>query len=122
MQFVVTTLTKVPSTESQLQLGDAVQNVQPTGYRLVSNYPNPFNPSTTLRYEILENAHVQMVVYDIRGARVRELVNDLKSTGVYEVRFDASSLASGIYYVRFVATPANGMLSIVNTQKIVLMK
>jgi hypothetical protein len=125
MQFVVeTALAKQGAVagEAQSPTVDAVQVAQPVGYRLVSNYPNPFNPSTTLRYEIVENAHVQMVVYDIRGAKVKELVNDMKPSGVYEVRFDALSLASGVYYVRFVAIPANGMQCIVSTHKILLMK
>ncbi len=96
--------------------------VQPKGFRLIGNYPNPFNPSTTVQYEILDQAHVLLDVYDIRGAKVKELVNGPRSSGVHNAVFDASMFTSGVYYVRFSAIPSNGKQTAVQTIKMILMK
>jgi hypothetical protein len=66
-------------------------------YSLEQNFPNPFNPSTTIRYQIPNDGLVTLKVYDILGSEVTTLVNEQKSTGSYEVNFDASRLASGVY-------------------------
>jgi hypothetical protein len=96
--------------------------MQPTGFQLRGNYPNPFNPTTTIRYELIDNAHVQMTVYDVLGAKVEELVNGEHASGVFDVVFDASALKSGVYYVQFIATPSNGLKSVVNTRSMLLVK
>jgi len=70
---------------------------QPEDYNLFQNYPNPFNPSTTIRYSITNSELVRIKVYDILGREVKVLVNEIKQPGSYEVQFDASGLASGIY-------------------------
>lgn len=67
-----------------------------TSYSL-NNYPNPFNPSTRVRYSIKESGFVSLKVYDILGNLVKELVNEYKPAGNYSVSFDGSSLPSGIY-------------------------
>ncbi len=67
---------------------------------LAPNYPNPFNPTTTIRYEVSQTANVRMVVYNVLGRRVRTLIDQEKQPGAYTVRFDGSNLASGIYYLR----------------------
>lgn len=69
----------------------------PDGFVLHQNYPNPFNPSTKIRYEILEPSDIRLVVYDLLGQQVAELVNEFQNTGIYEADFDASNLASGTY-------------------------
>jgi len=66
-------------------------------YEVSRNFPNPFNPSTTIRYQIPEDGMVTLKVYDVLGREVKTLVNDFKTKGRYEVTFDASSLASGLY-------------------------
>lgn len=63
----------------------------------LENYPNPFNPSTQIRYSIMENSFVTLQVYDILGNKVAELVNEYKPAGKYTVNFDASNKPSGIY-------------------------
>ena len=73
------------------------ENFNVTEYDLSQNYPNPFNPSTTIRYQIPEDGMVTLMVYDILGREVKTLVNDFKTKGRYEVTFDASRLASGLY-------------------------
>jgi len=69
-------------------------------YDLAQNYPNPFNPSTTIKYQIPEDGMVTLKIYDILGKEVKTLINEQKATGRYEVKFDASDLASGIYLYR----------------------
>jgi hypothetical protein len=76
--------------------------VQPTvtTYGLYQNYPNPFNPTTKIKYQIPEDGIVSLKIYDILGKEVRTLVNEQKTMGRYEVKFDASDLASGVYIYR----------------------
>jgi len=69
----------------------------PAEFGLSNNYPNPFNPTTSIKYIITEPGFVTLKVYDILGREVSSLVNEEKETGVYEVSFDASSLSSGVY-------------------------
>ena len=69
-------------------------------YKLYQNYPNPFNPSTIISYRIAERVKVNLSVYDIKGEKIRELVNQEQEKGYYEVKFDAREskvLSSGIY-------------------------
>ena len=67
------------------------------------NYPNPFNPSSEIGYQISEFRHVTLVVYDLLGREVAVLVNEPKSPGSYEVKFDGSNLPSGVYFYRLPA-------------------
>ena len=71
---------------------------QITRFNLQQNYHNPFNPVTSIRYGIPERSSVILKVYDILGREVSILVNEEKYPGRYEVKFDASSLSSGIYF------------------------
>ncbi len=85
-------------------------------YELSQNYPNPFNPVTTINYSISSNGNVQLKVYDILGREVATLVNETKVPGNYKVNFNASNLASGVYFYRLQTG------SFVQTKKMVLMK
>lgn len=69
----------------------------PTGYELSQNYPNPFNPTTTIKFSIPEQGFVSLKVYNTIGEEVATLLDTFKGVGTYEVSFDASQLASGIY-------------------------
>ncbi len=82
----------------------------PTQFSLEQNYPNPFNPSTTIIYAIsgargqgLGASEVRMVIYDVLGREVATLVNTRQAPGSYEVKFDGSHLASGVYFYRLTA-------------------
>jgi hypothetical protein len=75
-------------------------NETPQKYTLEQNYPNPFNPVTNIKFGIPENGSVQLKVYDILGKEVAELVNEKLNAGIYEVKFDAGSLSSGIYFYK----------------------
>jgi len=67
-------------------------------FDLADNYPNPFNPSTAIRYEIGETREVTLKVYNSRGEDVETLVSQVQSAGSYEVQFNAVGLSSGIYF------------------------
>lgn len=74
----------------------------PSGYELSYNYPNPFNPTTDIQFTIPvgTNYHTSLRVYDIFGREIAVLVNGRQSAGVHTVTFDASNLASGVYFYR----------------------
>ena len=69
----------------------------PTEFSLDQNFPNPFNPTTKIRYSIPQNAHVTLKLYDILGREVMTLVNGEKSPGVYDVELNMNNYPSGIY-------------------------
>jgi PKD repeat protein len=75
----------------------------PKTYELSQNYPNPFNPVTTIKYQIPDDGLVKLIVFDVLGREVKTLVNSVQTAGVYEVRFDASDVASGVYFYKLLA-------------------
>ena len=94
-------------------------------FELQQNYPNPFNPTTTIRYSVpnvvtsrdLSLQHnITLQVYDVLGREVKTLVNEVKSPGNYEIKFDASKLNSGIYFYKLQAD------NFVQTKKMILVK
>jgi hypothetical protein len=82
----------------------------PQVFALDQNYPNPFNPATQIRYALPRRAVVSLDVFNTLGQRVATLVNETQETGYHEVRFDATNLASGLYFYRLRAHPADGAL------------
>jgi hypothetical protein len=72
----------------------------PDGYKLYTNYPNPFNPSTRIRFDLRSGSDVNLVVYDILGKVVNEVLNQNLSPGSYEVEWSAENLTSGVYLYR----------------------
>ena len=79
------------------QLHVTVNNI-PSEYVLEQNFPNPFNPSTTIKYSIPENSFVTLSVFNSLGEKVAVLVSEMKEAGFYETKLDASNLSSGIYF------------------------
>lgn len=73
-------------------------NEPPGRFALHQNYPNPFNPSTTIRFEVGGWGFVSLKVYDLLGREVATLVNEVKLPGSYQVQWDASNFASGVYF------------------------
>ena len=71
----------------------------PNNFKLLSPYPNPFNPGTTIEYSIAKETKVKIIVYDSIGRKVKELVNEIKTSGNYKTHFNASNLPSGIYLI-----------------------
>jgi len=72
----------------------------PSSFDLKQNYPNPFNPTTQIQFTVPNQTHVRLEVYNIIGQLVTTLVNEEKTPGRYEVKFDAATLASGVYLYR----------------------
>ena len=89
---------------------------KPALYKLYDNYPNPFNPSTTLRYYLPEASLISIKIYDTVGKNVAVLVNEVKTAGTHQIEFNAVGLSSGIYYYSIQA----GTFS--ETKKMILMK
>ncbi|MBP6672532.1 MAG: T9SS type A sorting domain-containing protein, partial [Bacteroidetes bacterium] len=84
-------------------LGVVSDPTVPLTMSLQGNYPNPFNPTTTIRYTVSRRSDVRMEVFDILGRRIAVLVDEQQNIGTYDVRFDARHLSSGIYFVRMQA-------------------
>jgi len=93
-----------------------MQNSLPDGFRLFQNYPNPFNPSTIIRYQLPVNSYLTLKVYDVLGRELITLINQYKSAGIYEFKFNTTSLTSGIYFYSIKAG------NFINTKKFVLLK
>ncbi len=86
-------------TDGKFQYSNEIEvNIIPHTYSLFQNFPNPFNPVTTIRYGLPRSEEVLLTVYNITGERVKNLVNEKQRAGKYEVMFDASNLASGLYF------------------------
>lgn len=85
-------------------------------FRLENNYPNPFNPSTTISYSLPKNGLVQLKVYDVLGCEVASLVNKEQAMGNYKVEFTASNLTSGVYFYRLHSG------DFVQTKKLILLR
>lgn len=75
----------------------------PSGYRLEQNYPNPFNPATNINFSVPKSGMVTLVVYDVNGKEISNLINQDMNAGSYNFDFDASKLSSGVYFYRLSA-------------------
>jgi hypothetical protein len=89
----------------------------PTNFAVEQNFPNPFNPTTSIQYQVSGTSNVTLKVYDVLGKEVATLVNETKVPGKYEIKFDGSNLSSGIYFYTF--RTDNGFTA---TKKLLLMK
>jgi probable HAF family extracellular repeat protein len=108
-------------------IGEIVLNLNPTaveqtnsdipsGYALLNNYPNPFNPSTTISFSIPEVEFVSLKVFNSLGEEIADLVNETKPAGNYSVLFNSGQLASGIYFYKI----STG--NFIQTRKMILVK
>ncbi|MCX6150914.1 MAG: T9SS type A sorting domain-containing protein [Ignavibacteriales bacterium] len=89
---------------------------QPQGFKLEQNFPNPFNPNTTIHFQIPTSGFINLKIYDTLGREVKTLLNKEASAGSYSVNFNAAKLASGVYFYKLQA----GAFS--QTKKLILMK
>jgi hypothetical protein len=98
----------------------------PTIFSMAQNFPNPFNPSTTIRFTVPENANVTIQIYDLTGREVASLLNGVfRNIGVYNVPFNASmySLSSGVYFYRITANdPASNAVKFTEVKRMILIK
>jgi photosystem II stability/assembly factor-like uncharacterized protein len=95
---------------------DKERNNFPEHFNLEQNFPNPFNPVTTISYQIPKYGMVTIKIYDILGREIKTLVNEYKPVGRYNITFNASNLASGVYFYRFQAE------EFTETKKLLLLK
>jgi len=101
--------------------GTLVSNIRelggiPSEFKLEQNYPNPFNPSTTINFTLPQASNITLKVYNALGQEVATLVNGFKMAQSYQVEFDASAMASGVYYYTLQAKGFN------QTKKMILIK
>jgi hypothetical protein len=90
--------------------------LNPSEFKLYANFPNPFNPSTKIRYAISETAFTTLRIYSLIGQEISTLINEEKSPGIYEIDFNASNLTSGTYLCEL----RTG--NFVQTKKMILLK
>ena len=96
-------------------IGDA-SALTPDKFALHAAYPNPFNPETSLTFDLPEAGHASLVIYDINGREIVRLADGWRAAGTYQITFDASGLSSGVYFARL------QMGDSMNTQKLLLLK
>jgi parallel beta-helix repeat protein len=75
----------------------------PEQYLLFNNFPNPFNPTTRIQFDLPEDNYVNLTVFNIKGQEIKKLVIGFKQAGSYQIEFDGSDLASGVYFYRLQA-------------------
>ena len=90
--------------------------ITPDTYSIYNIYPNPFNPITNIEYSLLENAYIELFVYNIHGKHIQTLVQGFQTAGYHSINWNASNYPSGIYFIRL----ESGAYS--KTQKVVLFK
>ncbi len=105
-------------TKTNLTLGTTFggQATIPKSFALHQAYPNPFNPVTQIQYAIPEDIHVELIIYDILGRQVTELINTFQQAGYYQATWNGDQNSSGLYFVKMVAG------SYISTQKLMLVK
>jgi len=107
---------EIPFQMDTLKLERVSSNDLITEFKLHANYPNPFNPTTNIRYELPQQSPVRVEVFDVVGRRIALLVDTTQQAGSYTVQFDGSGIASGLYLLRFQAGRFN------ETRQITLIK
>ena len=109
----------------QLEIVTSVENipsaVTPKEFKLEQNFPNPFNPSTTIEFAVPSQAEVKLTLFDLLGREIATLVDDEYSAGEYNVLFDASDLSSGTYFYRITTKSSTGE-KFARTLKLTLLK
>jgi xylan 1,4-beta-xylosidase len=122
--FMLQWLTFVGKTNPATHVGELKSGQIPGRFILDQNFPNPFNPATTLEFRISSLEFVTLKVFDVLGREVATLVNDVRPAGVYTVHWEASSLPSGVYFYRLrVGDASTGSARGFNeTKKMVLAK
>ncbi len=93
-----------------------INSTVPSSFKLLQNFPNPFNPVTTIRFNIANAGFVKLSVYNILGKEIETIVNESMSEGTYETKWDASSYPGGVYFYRLETDGYS------ETRKLVLLK
>ena len=93
----------------------------PENFSMLSAYPNPFNPVTSIGFDIPSESMLQIIIFNMKGQQVETLVNEVTSPGRYSINWDAGHIASGVYFVHFIAS-GNGFAPVSQIQKVMLIK
>jgi len=94
----------------------------PEHYSLSQNFPNPFNPSTLIKFALPFSSEVKIEVYNILGNKVEELLNGQKNAGYYEINFNAVGLPSGVYFYTIKTSSIEGKQHFTSTKKMLILK
>ena len=94
----------------------------PKDYSLLQNYPNPFNPTTTISYELPKASYVKLMVFDVLGRVVSNLVDGVQVANRYQVEWNPSHLSSGVYFYRIEARSQDGSSNFTSVKKLLFMK
>lgn len=104
----------------------AKENIFPQSFELSQNFPNPFNPSTIIKYQLPNDAFVKVEIFNVTGEKITDLVNSDQSAGYYTLNFEANKigngLSSGIYFYRITVNEKISGKIITNLKKMILMK
>jgi hypothetical protein len=111
----VARMAKLGKVEEPVSVAGSKNNI-PNVYALEQNYPNPFNPTTTIEFALPKNSNVKIAVFDILGRLITKLVDGNLNAGYHKVQFNASNLASGVYFYRIEAG------NFVKVKKLMLLK
>jgi len=102
--------------------GIAENQVEVNDFSLSQNFPNPFNPSTSIRFEISTRSYVQLKVYDLLGSEVATLVDGERGEGIYNEYFNADNLPSGVYVYSLIVQSAEGKNIFRENKKMILLR
>ena len=106
-----------PAGSKELQPGtSAYGDIVASSFALERNYPNPFNPTTTIEYSLGLSGPTKLMIYDVLGRELVKLVDEYRPAGTHKVVWNASSMPSGVYFYRLESS------NFVRTQKMILMK
>ena len=105
-----------------LGIDDGITGNIPESFGLKQNFPNPFNPTTTIEFDLASGAFASIVLYDVTGREVKTLVNSNLQAGHYVFDLNASELSSGMYFYKLTAQNFDGQMIFSSTKKMVLMK
>ncbi len=94
----------------------------PSGFSLLQNFPNPFNPATKIRFELPKQSQVKLNVFDITGRLVETLINENLGTGNYEVPWNGGRYSSGVYFYKLDVNPIEGYAKFTETKRMILIK
>ncbi len=111
---------RIFTTGTALDVEDVV--AIPQQFQLYQNYPNPFNPTTMIRYDIPTHSHVKIVIYDMLGQAVANLVDGIQVPGRHTTEWNPSGLGSGVYFLRIIAQAQDGSGVFTSVKKLLFMK
>jgi len=120
-RYVVADAIRFVGIEDNIGISNETElNETPSSFKLLPSYPNPFNPSTTISYQLNESGTIKLEVYDITGRKVSTLFTGFKNTGTYTHTWNADNNASGVYLIKLNMT--NSVSSFTDIQKVTLIK